>query len=62
MKLYLAITADEYELPIAVTDTPAEMAQLVGLTRGSLLSAISRGSICESRNAIIMRLEVEDEE
>lgn len=40
-KLYLATTQDEYELPIAVADTPEELANKMGCTQYSILSVIS---------------------
>lgn len=39
--LYIACTNDEYELPIAVADTATELAQMVGVTRGSLYSMMT---------------------
>ena len=40
--LYVAYTDDEYELPIAVADTATELAQMVGITRDSLYSMMTR--------------------
>ena len=31
MTLYIRTTADEYELPIAVADSPKELAQMLGI-------------------------------
>lgn len=31
-KLYLAVTPDQYELPLAVADSPAELAKMLGVT------------------------------
>ena len=41
MKLYMYVTKDEFELPIAVADTPKELALMVGTTANSVKSAIS---------------------
>lgn len=40
--LYIACTNDEYELPIAVADSATELAQMVGITRDSLYSMMTR--------------------
>lgn len=40
-KLYLATTPDEYELPIAVSDTPEGLAYMMGVTKAGVLSEIS---------------------
>jgi hypothetical protein len=39
---YVACTDDELELPIAVADTVTELADLVGVTRSSIYSMMSR--------------------
>ena len=40
--LYIACTNDEYELPIAVADTATELARMVGITRDSLYTMLTR--------------------
>lgn len=42
MALYMAVTADDKELPIAVTDTAKELAEILGTTPGCIYSYISR--------------------
>lgn len=61
MKIYMAVTNDKYELPVAVTTNAAAMAKICGLTEGSVLSSISKGNVCRKLNAKIIRLEIEDE-
>lgn len=39
--MYIAITKDKYELPIAVADTAKELAEMVGTKPNTVLSAIS---------------------
>lgn len=41
-KLYMAVTKDEYELPLAVADTSAELAAMVGLKAQSVRKAASK--------------------
>ena len=41
MKIYMYVTKDEYELPIAVADTPRELARMLGTTANTVKSSIS---------------------
>lgn len=41
MKLYIRTTTDKYELPVAVADSPIELAEMLGTTSDSVLSSIS---------------------
>lgn len=42
-KLYLKVTKDHLELPLAVAASPAELARMTGTTEGCILSSISHG-------------------
>ena len=42
MRVYMSVTADEYELPLAVRDTVVEIASLLGQFVGDVRSMISR--------------------
>lgn len=41
MPLYIRTTTDKYELPIAVAETPKELAEMLGTTPESVSSSIS---------------------
>ena len=41
---WLAITTDEYELPLAVAESPKELGQLFGLSKETIKSAVKRNS------------------
>lgn len=41
-KLYLRTTQDELELPIAVADSPTELARMLGTTENNVSSCISK--------------------
>ena len=43
MNIWMAVTADEYELPIRVADTARELAELMGVSANSIHSFVSRG-------------------
>lgn len=40
--LWLAVTPDAYELPLAVCDTAEELGQKYGLSRNSIISNVKR--------------------
>ena len=41
MTLYMKTTTDKYELPIAVADNPVELANMLGVTTGTVRSSTS---------------------
>ena len=42
--LWMAVTADKYELPLAVTDTAKELGRIYGLSKETIKSAVTRQS------------------
>ena len=42
VKLYMRTTKDKYQLPVAVADSPKELAKMVGTSPGVVRSCISR--------------------
>lgn len=54
-KLYMRVTTDELELPIAVAESPKELADLCGTTKNCVLSSISH------ERAGWLRIEIEEE-
>lgn len=42
--LYMAVTNDEYELPVFITDNVADLAYLLGAKSKTITEVISRGS------------------
>ena len=42
--LWLLVTKDKYELPLAVADTANELARMTGTTKNNIVSQISRGN------------------
>lgn len=42
MTLYIRITPDKYELPVAVAEDAETLARMCGVTRNSIYSQISR--------------------
>ena len=61
MKLYLRVTKDKYELPVAVADSPRELAKMTGVSRDTILSSLSHVKDGRIRNSIYKMVEVEDD-
>ena len=61
MKLYMAVTADKYELPIAVCDNARELGQAIGLKQGDIYCRLSRPEANNGKRVgmRIVRVEVE---
>ena len=45
MNVYMAVTADELELPLIVADSASELGRILGRTRGDIFSMLSRKSV-----------------
>ena len=61
-RLWLEVTRDKYELPVAVADSIKELARIVGVSRDNIKSSASkhrRGLVKRSR---FVSVEIEDEE
>ena len=57
MTLYLKVTRDKYELPVAVADTPSELAKMVGVDRSSVTHSLHE----EWKRPTYVAVEVEDD-
>lgn len=63
--LIMAVTADKYELPLAVADTLAEMGQYLGLSESAVSHAISRANVTQKRKlgrCKIIRVDIDEED
>ncbi len=60
MILYLEVTSDEYELPIAVAESPKELARMTGTTSNIIRSAICHLKQPGRKRSKYVKLEVED--
>lgn len=56
--LYLAVTADKYELPICVEQTPTLLADMVGISVDIIKTDISRGNNGKRRGIKFVRVAV----
>lgn len=62
MKLYLEITRDIYQLPIAVADSPHELAWMCGTTNAVISSMVTRTAKGEYRRPRYIVVEIDEEE
>lgn len=60
MTLYVKVTDDKYELPIAVADSAGELAKMLGVKKNTVLTKISHGK--QGIRTTYHRVEVEDDE
>ena len=60
MTLYMKVTRDEYELPVAVAETKAELARMLGLKREHVRTAFSHAK--KFKNPTYVVVEVDDED
>lgn len=67
MKIWLAVTQDQFEFPVAIADSARELAQMVGVKPITILSSVSRSRKCTRKtNRGVRRkyfcVEVEDDD
>ena len=58
MALYLKVTKDRYELPVAIADSKAELADMLGVDRTSVYKGLKH----HKGMSMYVKVEVEDDE
>ena len=53
---WIAVTKDEYETPIAVAETAAELAQMLGLSRNTVATKVFRDYDCRKVKYRIIKI------
>lgn len=61
MIIYMCVTEDKYELPIAVADTIPELARLTGATSGSIYSCLSKVKHGNANKSRYIKVVIEDD-
>lgn len=61
MTLWMKVTKDKYELPIAVAGSAAELARMVGKTQNAIRSRVSHAKK-EPWRCSYVRVEVDDDD
>lgn len=62
MNIYMAVTADQYELPLLVCDSSAELARKLGRGVSSIRALISRKSNGERMGYKVIVVSVDEKE
>lgn len=60
MYIWMKVTDDEYEFPVQMADTQRELAELCGVRRASIASAIGKSRKRKHRCCYV-RVEIDDE-
>ena len=66
MRVYLAVTADKYELPLAIADSADELGQILGRSRNDIWVTISRKNVSVGKinghHYRIIRVDIDEED
>lgn len=62
MTLWIRVSDDKYELPIAVADTAAELARMLGVKRNTILSAACNERAGRIKNSCYKKVVIDDDE
>ena len=62
IKLYMAVSTDEFELPLFISEDIKEVATRYGITYNDILSRISNGRSGKTNGVKFIRIDVEDDE
>lgn len=58
--VYMKVTRDKYELPVAVADSATELARILDVNRKSIISAISREKVGKTKWSAYKRVEIDN--
>lgn len=61
MKLYICVTSDKYELPIAVAESKKELARMLGVTTNTVAESLSRVRQGSAKWSKYKEVEADDE-
>lgn len=62
MIVYMKVTRDKYELPIAIADTVGELAKMTGASKETIFSNISHQKSGRIKNGSYKRIDIGDVE
>ena len=62
MRIWMAVSADQYELPLAIGDTAEELARALGVTRFAVYQTRRREDIGQRLNKYAVRVVTCDRE
>lgn len=59
--IYMKVTRDKYELPLAVADSPANLARILGLKNANKINSAISHSIHEGRKSVYVKVVIDEE-
>ncbi len=62
MKVYMEVTQDEYELPLAIADSPTELARICGTSSTNVRSAVCRWKSGEHVRSRFIVVEIDEDD
>ena len=62
MILYMGVTTDEYELPLCVSDTAAELARMYGMTPNAVYCNLYNNQTGRNNGIKFLKIEIDEEE
>lgn len=62
MKVWMRITNDDFQLPVAVADTAAELAAMCGTSANSIVSAVSHVKAGRKKFCSYVCVEIDERE
>lgn len=66
MRVYMLVTADKYELPLAVRDTVGEIADLLGRLKYDVYASISKKQVSQEKyngfHYKIIKVDIDEED
>ena len=60
MHVYIAVTKDKYELPVAVADTAPELARMLGVETNTIYSCISHMKAGQQKSSKYYKIDIGD--
>jgi len=60
MYVYLSVTSDKYELPVAIGDSPKELGAILGVTNNAISSAIGHNKTGLIRGTKYIKVWIDD--
>lgn len=60
MYVYMKVTRDKFELPVAIADSPKELAKMVGSTANTINSAVNKYERGVHKTSKYIRVKIEE--
>ena len=60
--VYMKVTRDKYELPVAIANTMKELAQILGVKKDTISGCISRYNRGIASHSAYRKVEIDDDE